>query len=161
MLTIPRHSTPRLISQLPSDSGVYTFPTDYLARILLNKDPDSLVSEVNQYKVDISASTMLLLPLVNNDVCALLVLYNPIAALEQDTEDNNFMLFLDSNEIPCVNKDLLSRRVRNWLNRILNTGNSYSTEYRFNEANYPLYAPQGEYQLIYLVLIFFEISLSL
>lgn len=144
---------------MPSDSGVYTFPSDYLARILLNEDPDRLATEVDQYKVDITASTMLLLPLVSNDVCALLVLYNPIAALEQDTEDNNFMVLLDSNKIPCVNKDVLSRRVRNWLNRILNTGNSYSTEYRFNEANYPLYAPQGEYQLIHLVFSLFITSL--
>jgi len=134
----------RLISQLPSDSGVYTFPTNYLTRVVYNADPDGLVSEIDQYQVNILKSKILLLPFECRGKRALLVLYNPITALECDMDVNTFMVLFDSNTTTCIDPDHLSRRVRSWLNRILDTSTEYTNSFRFDASNYPLYIPEGK-----------------
>ena len=133
----------RLVCQLPPDSGVFAFPSNYLSRVILNADPYGVVNELQPFKVNIFECRLLLMPLIIGDHRSLLVLYNPGLALSNESATNSFMMLLDSSDQSIVDKILISRRVRSWLNRILvEIGGSVHGN-RYTESNFRLHEPQG------------------
>ena len=133
----------RLVCQLPPDSGVFAFPSNYLSRVILNADPYGVVNEIQTFNVNILECRLLLMPLIIGDHRCLLVLYNPGLALSNESAKNSFMMLLDSSDQSIVDKKLISRRVRSWLNRILvEIGGSVDGN-RYTESNFQLHEPQG------------------
>lgn len=101
------------------------------------------MNELQAYNVNILKCRMLLMPMIIGEHCSLLVLYNPLLALSNEKTTKSFMMLLDTSRQPIATKNLLSHRVRSWLNRILENDDGTSNGNRFTDLNYRLHDPEG------------------